>query len=205
MNIIEYYKDGVLDYSSRLMQGWLFYHDSVFWTEPRTRTFLTSIPLVLIVQLNLKIPLKLILIFKIFRINRIFIFLYLGKNDSTGSSIRTISTIQEIKLLLWSAIHLVHVAQLWWHPWNVWFCWNYQSCELFISKQYSFFSSDVNHPINFDLRKNLLFLDIRSSIISKISIWMKYILKEISWNWNRSDTVWKSKLTNFHFPASFRS
>lgn len=163
MNIIEYYKNGVLDYSSRLMQGWLFYHDSVFWTEPRTRTFLTSIPLVLIVQLNLKIPLKLILIFKIFRINRIFIFLYLGKNDSTGSSIRTISTIQEIKLLLWSAIYLVHVAQLWWHPWNVWFCWNYQSCELFISKQYSFFSS-CESPYKFWFEKKSLIL--RYSIIN---------------------------------------
>lgn len=58
MNII-HYKDGICDYSSRLMQGWLFYHDSVFWTEPRIRTFLTSIPLVLIIYINLKIPLKL--------------------------------------------------------------------------------------------------------------------------------------------------
>lgn len=41
------------------MQGWLFYHDSVFWTEPRIRTFLTSIPLVLIIYINLKILLKL--------------------------------------------------------------------------------------------------------------------------------------------------
>lgn len=37
-----------------LMQGWLFYHDSVFWTEPRTRTFLTSVPLGRMIVLDLQ-------------------------------------------------------------------------------------------------------------------------------------------------------
>ncbi|XP_076761430.1 N-acetyl-alpha-glucosaminidase [Xylocopa sonorina] len=37
-----------------LMQGWLFYHDLIFWNEPRVKAFLTSIPLGKMIVLDLQ-------------------------------------------------------------------------------------------------------------------------------------------------------
>ncbi|KOC65302.1 Alpha-N-acetylglucosaminidase, partial [Habropoda laboriosa] len=37
-----------------LMQGWLFVHDLLFWTEPRVEAFLTSVPLGKIIVLDLQ-------------------------------------------------------------------------------------------------------------------------------------------------------
>ncbi|XP_033348225.1 alpha-N-acetylglucosaminidase [Bombus vosnesenskii] len=37
-----------------LMQGWLFVHDAVFWTEPRIKAFLTSVPLGRLIVLDLQ-------------------------------------------------------------------------------------------------------------------------------------------------------
>ncbi|CAK9800885.1 NAGLU [Anthophora quadrimaculata] len=37
-----------------LMQGWLFFHDFTFWTEPRVEAFLTSVPLGKIIVLDLQ-------------------------------------------------------------------------------------------------------------------------------------------------------
>ncbi|XP_026666657.1 alpha-N-acetylglucosaminidase [Ceratina calcarata] len=37
-----------------LMQGWLFFHDEVFWTQPRVQSFLTSVPLGRMIVLDLQ-------------------------------------------------------------------------------------------------------------------------------------------------------
>ncbi|XP_046825310.1 alpha-N-acetylglucosaminidase isoform X1 [Vespa crabro] len=37
-----------------LMQGWLFVHDFTFWTEPRVKTFLTSVPIGKMIVLDLQ-------------------------------------------------------------------------------------------------------------------------------------------------------
>jgi len=142
------------------MQGWLFVHDSTFWTEPRVKSILTSVPKVsqywhkqLYWQTNIETNVEQISRFKtindscflpfswtccneflclklthewwaLFSERKIIIreIVRAGTNADIGSAVGTIPAIQSTKIILRSAIHLVHAAQFRRHFGNVRIC-----------------------------------------------------------------------------------
>lgn len=90
------------------MQGWLFKNDASFWTKPRAKALLTSVPLV--GSPNLIITIKLTRWLKLSSS---------GTNADLGLASRTWWRVSEIWIFLWAAVHLLLPAQLRRHPRHV--------------------------------------------------------------------------------------